>query len=240
MNVLKTTWAAMPAIILAALAAACGDSTEGSGRTDAGVGRDAAQADAEPPRAICIDPGFTNPECRSQDDEACDSNEPTVVSNCEFCPPLLDAVCTFGDCESPAELADNEVDQAVKVGFSVRGQLAIQVRRFVQVAVQAETVGGGQLTCEDVRDPDWTFNNPCYNIVDVRSVEAVSDGAEGFSVTFSRFPNNRRMVFIVYGFTNPGATGDPVGVYCTAADIGDPTEEIGVDSEPGFTDMEVF
>ena len=193
--------------------------------------------DAEPPDmgfvpdtgvlGVCPEPSnFPDgtPDCTRAADCTEDLPPPT---NCDFCRPFNEALCTMGACSSPALLGLNE---RVVVVFDATG-LESELRSFAGIVVDAETSGGLTIDCDDVYSPTWDLAENCYNWVDTRFAVNLGQPAQSFPFRFGRFPGGRRVLLLVYGFDRDNARGAPVGVTCTAVDVhqaGTRTEDLMV------------
>lgn len=223
--------------------AACGDSESNPGLdAGGGGGLDASTPDAERPRSLC--PVFENPSCTTQaacvEQSSFGNGQFTEVSeDCDFCPPFSGTVCTFGECELREDLS--ETDLLFDTGLTAQvptGGLFARISVLVGIAIQAETAGGEMASCDEVRAGNFDFRNACVNIVDVRTVPN-GGGSETFAVTFNRIPADRDTLFVVYGFENPDASEEPIGVYCTKQAVPAPTgQAFEIDSEPNFAFMQ--
>jgi hypothetical protein len=187
---------------------ACGDS---GGPDDAGAGVDVTPADAGV-RALC--PVDTNPPCVAA--ETCGTTG-SVPANCPFCPPYNPALCALG-CQTPAllETADTQT-----VSF-VAQALGATPESFGGLVLATETAGGRYLTCQDVYDDAARalIVEPCVNVLDSRWADAQREGADTYRVSFSRFASELPVLFVIYAFSTDRAEGVPIGVACTAHEVG--------------------
>ena len=139
-------------------------------------------------------------------------------SSCAYCLSFSDSICSLGQCSTPQRLG---VTEGVQIEFNITG-LASQVMSFAGFAVATETAGGTTLTCEDVYNDNWdrtTLEEPCLNRIDSRFQNNQGGVAQKFTLRFGSFPGGRRVLFIIYGFSQTGAEGDPVGISCTEVDV---------------------
>jgi len=221
---------------------ACGDS-ENETRPDATVIVDASQPDAQVPRAFCVAPEFTNPECQTQSDCVERSDEVLEeVPGCEgdLCRGYAASVCTFGECELREDLENEQNLYTTGINVVVNtGGLQNDLSRLLGLAIPAETVGGETVTCDGVRDGTLDLLSSCLNVVDVRLENPPQAGTgDSIVVGFNRVPADREMLFIVYGYPSSDATGLPIGLYCTRQRVPAPQPEaFRVDAEPNFPEM---
>lgn len=226
--------------LLAASPLGCGDSNDNGTGLDAGPTADASAPDAQIPRSLCPHPDYPNPECGDQ--AACvtaaGESFTEVTETCEFCRPFSASVCTFGQCELREDLAEGGL-LVPSGGASLTvnlGGLAGASAFLAALALQAETTGGERLTCDGFRDGSQTLiDNDCTNIVETRTTE-VDGVTESHTLSFSRFPGDREILFVAYAFADPDAATAPIGVYCTRQRV--PAEPADgtfvVPSEDGF------
>ncbi len=187
---------------------------------------DASVADMATPdggvRALC--PALETPECTAA--EACGE----VIdrqSNCSGCFASNRSLCLFGACESPAVLATSN---PVNVRFTVTAALAPQVMSFATAAIAAETAGGAEVGCDQVYAGEVDLTSGCYNIVDSRGLMASMIG-QTYPAIFSKLPTERKVLLLIWGYGEGLASmGDPIGISCTAIDVGGPDGD-GVDVE---------
>ncbi|NJK90008.1 MAG: hypothetical protein HC923_11880 [Myxococcales bacterium] len=136
----------------------CGDDDAGPGPTTDG-GSDAGDVFVQPSRGLCVQSDYVNPEC----DEQSDCGTVEAIDQCEFCPsdPTNNnyGVCTFGVCEDSRDLANEFVDNAIRVPVNTAGFRTL-TDVLVGVAIQSETAGGGTLTCREVRRGEVDLDNP--------------------------------------------------------------------------------
>ena len=138
-------------------------------------------------------------------------------TNCEGCIPYSRSICRLGQCETPAPL---ESADPVNYSFQV-DSLHGTVNSFAGIVIAAESSGGQVWTCDDVYSKNLDLTSMCHNILDTRGQDiAVHDNQ--YKMTFTRFAANQPTLFIVYGYADLESKGAPVGVSCTAKEIGSP------------------
>jgi hypothetical protein len=199
------------ALALMGLLAGC------SSGTDDVVVEDASVPDTGPPpdggvRALC--PMLESPECVAF--ATCGEVLP-AQSNCSGCFDYSKSLCTFGACERPEVLADNN---RVIVRFNVEGALSSRVRSFASVGLAPETAGGAAVSCAQVYAGDVDLTNGCYNIVDSRGFPAAIVG-DTYQAFFSRLPVERMALLILRGYEEEVASmEEPIGISCTEIEVG--------------------
>lgn len=170
---------------------------------DAGLGDSSAPSYCPPPGAACDSAGDCGP----------DIPPPT---NCEACVPSNASLCASASCETPPTLDPTDL-YAIVVQVNPILPALESIGAF---AIAAETAGGTILTCDDVyRGLDLA--DRCVNVLDTKSV-AVGQTGDTYTVSFGGFASGQRTLFVLFGFTQIGARGAPVGVSCTAVDVGPP------------------
>lgn len=195
---------------------ACSDSEMpdidmGVAMMDAGVQEDSGV------RALC--PAHSDPVCSNSED--CQFEMNPAPTNCEFCPGYVtEGLCAAAQCQTPPRIQSSGLHE---VRISVVG-FQTELNSFARLVMASETTGGSYVSCQDVYDGNIDFANPCYNIMDARGSNAAPNMPDVPILTFSGFPSGQRTLFIIYGFTEEGAAGDPIGVSCTEYDVGAPTD----------------
>jgi len=237
---------------------ACSDDagTNGSGNDGPGTGTPDMGPVTDmgapmPPVGVCPDQQALNDPmfgledtCTETSDCFLGGDDFLTERDCDFCVPFAPRDhCTYYECERTPSA--NMEDQVTAANITVTTSQVSNLSHLVLIAVQQETAGGAILTCEDDVAPDllgFDFTNPCYNILDVDLFEAetvVGGGGDTFLLQSTRFSNDRDVMFLIYGFDNPRAQGDPLGVYCTEYSFGRDTSD-GIDignSSPSFQTM---
>ncbi len=160
-------------------------------------------------RALCP-LAANNPTCQAATD--CEEDR-TKPMRCEFCFASNDSICQLGQCVTPERL---EQVQSIQFSFNAP-DLVVDLKTFARMAVTAETSGGNEISCDDVLNGriDWT--EQCYNIIDSRANTSGGTPGGAFSVLFSQIPAGQKTLFIIYGFEQEDAMGDPIGVACAEA-----------------------
>lgn len=160
-------------------------------------------------RQLCPHPGNT-PMCQAASECLADRPKPT---NCEFCYASNDSICKLGQCETPGR-----IEQVQSVFFSFNApDLVIDLKTFARMAVTAETSGGNEITCDDILNGNVDWSEECYNIIDSRTNTSGGTPGGAFSLLFSQIPSGQKTLFVVYGFSEDGAAGAPIGVTCGEA-----------------------
>jgi hypothetical protein len=199
---------------------ACSDG-KGSGTTpqmtDAG---DSIPVDAGV-RALC--PLGAQATCQSAM-ECGDLRDPPT--NCAGCIPYNRSMCQLGQCVTPEPLTSGDpINYLFKVG-----SLSGTVQSFAGIVMSAESAGGQAWTCNDVYSKNLDLTSMCHNILDTRG-QNIAQPDDQYTLTFTRFASNQTSLFIVYGYTDLGSEGTPVGVSCKEYEIGSPG--IGLVMIPG-------
>lgn len=201
------------------------DDGSGPGQADASV--DMTAPDLGPPRGQCPDPlafdeyAFDEP-CEVQSD--CGLVDPTSSCQSDFCPSTSGRdQCVYYECSEPLNQEDTVLGANIRFSAS---EVISQVSTFVLIALQKETSGGAELSCEDdfyaLDDPlDFDFRGQCLNVLDARQTRrnAAMPEGETFTLSASQFPKGISVLFLIYGFDNTGASGEPIGVFCTEYDF---------------------
>lgn len=203
-------------ILAAALlaVAGCSGSGDDGDAVDGGPRDMGVQADGGV-RAVC--PMLASPECTTQAE--CGEVLPRQ-SNCEGCFDYSRSVCSFGACDSPPTLG---VTDTHTVWFTVNAAIEPRLRSFATAALTAETTGGASVTCEQVYAGEVDIAGGCHNVIDSRGQE-IAGVAGTYPMPFSRFPAERRVLFIIWGYEMDNSEGDPLGVSCTEYEVGSPMQ----------------
>jgi hypothetical protein len=193
------------------LTAAC-SSGDDDGVVDASI-EDAGFAPDALPRGLC--PLIDMPACT----EAAGCGQVNAPqSNCGGCysysPTMGGGICTFGACETPARHPKLHI-----VSFAV-GALEPNLRSFASAGVMVETTGGDTIGCDDVYAGDVDFTNPCYNVVDSRGLADIAMVGQTYPFPFNGLPDGKKTLLIIWGYGLEESQGDPIGISCTALDVG--------------------
>ena len=141
----------------------------------------------------------------------------TAPSNCSGCLPYSKKICRLGQCEEPEALGSGDpINYLFKVG-----NLQETLQSFAGIVVTAESSGGQAWTCDDVYNQKLDLTSMCHNILDTRGQD-IAQPDDQFTVTFTRFASSQTSLFIVYGYSEPGSEGNPIGVSCTEYEVGAP------------------
>lgn len=160
-------------------------------------------------------PVDVNPACRSAADCAEDIPPP---SNCESCIPANLSLCVDAECLTPPTL-----DTADIYGIATQVNPTIPPLESVGAfAFASRTAGDRTITCAEIYAGAIDFADRCYNVLDSKSIP-VSQNGDTYTVGFNSFASGQRTLFVIFGHTEIGARGDPVGVSCTELDVGPPT-----------------
>lgn len=228
-----------------ALAAACvpnspASDDAGSGPDSGAIAEDATTTDADPyPDAMIEDAGSVDTGQDAGFDASFDAGLPSHCptsstatcasamqceddipppTNCDACVPSNLALCADASCEMPPTLASTDLYV-----------LAVQVNPVLPdlesigaFAVAERTAGELLIDCADVYTGEVDLTDRCYNVLESRG-HAVGQSGDTYTISFGNFASGQRTLFIMYGFTQTQARGDPVGVSCTEVDVGPPT-----------------
>lgn len=159
----------------------------------------------------------------------CPGRPPTRSCSTGFCP----VVCAVGQCIEPETILQNEpLNLNMDVG-------AVQsATYFVRVVMYGETSGGNPFTCADVMAAPLTFfDDPCYNVTDVRASPVQPGPGNVYTFTFSRVPASTPMVFVVYGFASDDTAAAPLGISCTEIEVPASGSGMGAPIEVNATTM---
>ena len=141
----------------------------------------------------------------------------TAPSNCSGCLPYSKKICRLGQCEEPEPLGSGDpINYLFKVG-----NLSASLQSFAGIVVTAESSGGQAWTCDDVYNQKLDLTSMCHNILDTRGQD-IAQPDDQFTVTFTRFASSQTSLFIVYGYSELGSEGSPIGVSCTEYEVGGP------------------
>lgn len=183
---------------------------------------------------VAVDGGVTatctlaenNPSCQAATD--CKEDSRTSPSACEWCPTTgNDTLCATGQCVNPALLAPG---MSVDFAYNITG-LEGQIESFAGLAVAQTTAGGLRITCQDVYDsPPSIWSNSCYNILDVGYTRRVGEPGQTYLMQFTQFASGQPTLFIVYGFADDGASGEPIGVTCKEESVGTGSLQVSGDT----------
>jgi hypothetical protein len=181
---------------------------------DAGVGElDASDEPDAGRRGLC--PQEANPACMRASE--C-GDEQAPQSNCGGCYPYSRTLCTTGTCQAPETL---RVGDPHTVYFNV-GVLETNLKSLAGLALATETAGGNPVTCDDVYAGRVDYTNPCYNVLDSRGLSNVAQMGDTYPFLFGQIPANLRVLFVIYAYAVDASQGEPIGVTCTAHDVGPP------------------
>lgn len=156
-----------------------------------------------------------NPMCMRAADCMDDSSRPT---NCGGCFAYNKTLCATNACETPALLGNGDIHNVV---FQV-GILQTELQSFAGHVIDAKTAGGNTITCEDVYAKTVDLADPCYNILDVRAFREIARQESTYTMSFSAFASGRHVLFVIHGYALQNADGNPIGISCTAYDVGAP------------------
>jgi hypothetical protein len=147
----------------------------------------------------------------------------------ESCP----VVCAVGQCRTESTLEPGEL-----LNLNMPVGAVTDAAFFVQIVMYGVTSGGNAFTCADdvMGAPTTFFEDPCYNVTDVRAGTAAQLG-DVFRFTFSRVPAATRMVFVVLGFESDDTTAAPLGISCTEVDVPAAGAGMGDDIEVNASEM---
>ncbi|MBK6687006.1 MAG: hypothetical protein IPG45_21240 [Deltaproteobacteria bacterium] len=176
---------------------------------DAGVVEQDASLPADSGvRAKCPIPE-NSPVCQKPEDCGDDGSKPSA---CAYCPTYNENLCALGACSLPVQAGPHTLrfDTVDVIGL---------IGSFAGLVVDTETTGGETLSCAQVYARQVSWDEPCYNIVDVSY--ARPGGAVGtvYPMLFNGFASGRKLLFIVYAFEMEGAAGTPKAVSCTERQV---------------------
>lgn len=196
------------ALAVGALLLACSGGDE---PLDSGVPADAGVEVDSGLRALCPVPG-NNPTCNAAVDCAEPSSAP---QNCEWCIARNESVCVLGQCATPEPI---DAAQAVQATFRAP-DLETVLESYAGYVVTKETSGGNALSCSDILANSISWDEACYNVVDVRHFVNGGGTGDTFPMLFSSLPGGLEVLVIAYAFADEEATEAPIGVACAEASV---------------------
>lgn len=182
--------------------------------------RDAAAPDASAPDAaidagVMIEPcGEIGAVCNQPSNCATPNAAPTA---CETCPPYHRSPCISESCNGNPPL---DIGDVYEVSFIVEATVP-RIRSMSWMAVARETPSGIEISCADVYAGNVDFSNACYNVLDVRYREITQSG-DSYALLLGTFTSGLPTLFIVSGFEEARARGQPAGISCTEYQVGSP------------------
>lgn len=201
-------------------AAACSGSTE----TDAGDAGVVEQDSGPPPdsgvRAKCPIPE-NSPTCQKPEDCGDDGSKPSA---CAYCVPYNENVCALGACSLPSGAGPHTVrfDTVDVIGL---------IGSFAGLVLDAETTGGETLSCAQVYAGALSWDEPCYNVLDVSYARPAGAVGTVYPMLFNGFASGRKVLFIVYAFEMEGAVGSPKAVSCTERQVAEGATSVDVEGD---------
>lgn len=205
-----------------------GSIQEDAGFPDATVSPDATPEDAGPADTgfdagvdAGVDAGLPS-QCPTSSTAACASaaecnDDISPPTNCDACVPSNLALCAGAACESPPTLESTDL-----YVIAVQVNPVLPDLESIGAFVLAErTAGDLVIDCEDIYAGQIDLTDRCYNVLDSKSQAVVQTG-DTYSVSFNSFASGQRTLFLLYGFTQTQARGQPVGVSCTEVDVSSP------------------
>ncbi|MEO1231083.1 MAG: hypothetical protein AAFZ18_19485 [Myxococcota bacterium] len=223
----------IPVPLLALALAACGDDG-GSTVVDAGPADMGMVAPPDSGVVATCPIAENNPSCQQSMDCLAVGEDFSQAPNCEgFCPGFSAKMCLTGQCQTPATIEANE---PITLNVDVGG-LVNDISFLARMAIDAETAGGASIGCAEVMaNPKGFFQEPCFNITDVRTTGTSGFSGTVFPLPFSRIQADRKVIFVVYGFADDDTMVDPLGISCTEVDV-PPAGSQGMTQQVGANNM---
>lgn len=178
---------------------------------DSGIHPDATVEVDAGVRALCPIPE-NNPTCQMAADCADPSTPP---QNCEWCIARNSSVCMLGQCAMPEPINQ---DQAVQATFRAP-DLETVLKSFAGYVVTKETSGGNALSCDDILADTISWDEACYNVVDVRHYPNAGQVGDTFLMNFTGLPGGLDVLVVGYAFDDEDATSAPIGVACAELSV---------------------